>query len=73
MPKSKFVESKTDTLLNVRNYEAAVIFIDHISHALYFKYIKPIKNNNLPVLFLRGTSMENLKKEMFLFFEDTIL
>ena len=67
MPKAKFVENATDELLNVRLYDVVIFFTEFISHITYNKYINQCRIYGAPVLYLKGSNLDKLKKDLYLF------
>lgn len=71
MPKSKVVYNATDNLIDVRKYDAVIFFTDFLSHTLYRKYINQCRLYNSPILYLKGSSIENIKSSIYTFISDT--
>lgn len=70
MPKSKVVYNATDNLIDVRKYDAVIFFTDFLSHTLYRKYINQCRLYNAPILYLKGSSIENIKNGIYAFMSD---
>lgn len=71
MPKSKVVYNPTDNLIDVRKYDAVIFFTDFLSHTLYRKYINQCRLYNSPILYLKGSSIENIKNGIYAFTSDS--
>lgn len=69
MPKSKFVYEPTESV-NVRNFDGVIFFTDYVSHKTYSRFIHQCRAYNSPILYLKGSNLDKLKKEIFFFIND---
>ena len=69
MPKTKFVYEPTENV-NVRNFDGVIFFTDYVSHKTYSRFIHQCRIHNSPILYLKGSNLDKLKKEIYFFIND---
>lgn len=71
MPELKHTQNVTDNFINPDNYDFVLMFTDYLNHSLFYKYITRLrhnKNGKVPVLYLQGSNMQNIKNRIYNFY-----
>ena len=71
MPELKHTQNVTDNFINPDNYDFVLMFTDYLNHSLFYKYITRLrhnKNGKVPVLYLQGSNMQNIKNRIYSFY-----
>lgn len=57
---SKHIQDAKSGKIDTTSIDCIVMFFEYMNHALYYKIINVARNNNIPVIYVRGTNQDNI-------------